>query len=290
MKEPEHLRKKGEENEEEKMRDPFDTRYGIFGDIFSGLFGRRWSPHSTKQPQTQRDIRESGLIETFRTRTVKDKGFLRQVIPEYEREVLDSSADVVREYTKACLFAGDVDRAARAIDKLTNWTPGERTARGILAYLQGFRDLAEQHLRIVEEPVPEARLARSALEIERRQIHPAVHKELLDAVVDESAQANTILGTSCFNFGRYQEAERYFAQVIRLSPNPTTEDQLNLMRARVSLGRAREVYAGLSSFYHDTQCTLSPQEMTAELGRRTIDMPKIEITPDMAYSAMSSGR
>jgi len=217
----------------------------------------------------------------------QDTGSLEKAVVDLNSEVHQTRNNSVLEaHAKACVYVGRLYLAYDSIKMIRRATPQQREIIGLLAYQTGRYEEAVQGFNGVEFRSPASRIAYSLAMYFTGHTIPEVHEAILEPLLEESAKANTIVGAIYFNDGDLDNAEKFFAKAVELSPK-SEETRLNLMRVQYAQGRDEEVYAEMQEFYFETRCTLSGKEMEKELEKKQLELPKLRFNGNL-YELVNS--
>ncbi|MEK6757737.1 MAG: tetratricopeptide repeat protein [Nanoarchaeota archaeon] len=245
---------------------PFDDLFGMWFNQFGNNFDE--------------DPRATSLIKTFRTEIRKgDKEFLKKIVVKYEKEVYGrtSNLSLLESYSVASVCIEDLEKGYESLSKIKTPNILQEQAMGLIAYSMEEYGKAVNHLKDSSGTKLTPSIVFSLSLFREGDSDIEKHSKNLESFLDESAVANTLLGTLYFNSRDIAEAEKYFEKAAEKSPNSESV-RLNLMRSKLANGNQLEVYKEMNSFYIDTNSSLSKEELDKELNKSEINMPHLKIT------------
>jgi tetratricopeptide (TPR) repeat protein len=274
-------------------------------DIFGDFFG---FPNShSQEPRTAAEIRKNALLREFdRCIENQNKEEVADIVESYFPEVIKSGESrLIKSIAKAALstgFPGLFYHVKIAYSQLRSLNDEEKAVLGLISYHnRGIQDshiseskiyswLSESfnYLKDIKQVIPEARLALSSIYAVERQTHHAIHKEILEPILESSAIANLHLGITYFNERYHKEAEDYFSKALSLDKK-NAEAWLNLLRAKRIRGKEnyRDFLLEVGQFCYETECKLTAEELQAELNKTKIGFPIYKVNPKELYKIVS---
>ena len=215
--------------------------------------------------------------------------YLEDVVVRYSHEVSEQSdTPLFKAHALASIYVNNYPVAYSSLTKLNKPSLREKELMGIVANLLEKYDESITHIYGTEMTSPLSRVALSLSLYNQFQISPGTHESILEPLTEESAAANTIVGVLYFNSGDIDDADIYFTRAAELSPK-SSSIRLNELRTRYKRGMQSEVFASLNPFYTETGCSLSADEIIAELDKDEIKLPELQIRGrlyDVARSLM----
>ena len=259
--------------------DIFGSLKDLFGDgkefeDIKDLFGGSKGSEDKDRPNTRKDA----LLRTFTAEM--DKGdffYLEEIVVRYHPEVDEQSdAQLFRAHALASIYVDNLPVAYSSLTKLDNPSQREKELMGIVANLIERYAESIRYIHGTRMASPLSRIALSLSLYNQFQRDPGMHEEILQPLIDRSAAANTIVGVLYFNMPDLDKAEPYFTRAVQLSPN-SLSIRLNELRTVYKRGMRQQVFAVLNSFYAETGCSLSADDLITELEKDEINLPELHV-------------
>jgi hypothetical protein len=258
-------------------KESFDFEDGFgnyFDEAFFTMFGGRVN---SKRDKSEKEIRESALIEMFRMEASNgDKEYLSRVLEDYSSEVLreDSTDRLVRAYILASLEVEDFKLSSQGFRFIQEANVHDFELEGLVQFNRGLDSSAITFFKKSGEIGAQSRIAYSAAMQRENVFDLQPHYALLNPLSDKVSLANTLFGTACYNVQDFDRAEESFRKAKEL--NLTERTALDFLRVRKRQGV--NVYGDLNEFYVTTESKMGSQELLQNLDVKEIPVPTFKVS------------